>query len=77
MCHACCFGLNPGWKKIRFQLALNKTFCPTPQHLTHRQLKHSTKEQKSTKQYAFCLPFIGFPDKVHNIRTEKQISIPF
>ena len=30
MCHAYCFSLNPGWKKMQFQLALNKTFCPTP-----------------------------------------------
>ena len=27
-------------KKMRFQLALNKTFCPTPQPLTYRRLKH-------------------------------------
>ena len=40
MCHAYCFGLHSGWKKIPFQLVLNKTFCPTPQPLTHRQLKH-------------------------------------
>ena len=31
--HAYCVGLNPGWKKVRFQLALNKTFCPNPQPL--------------------------------------------
>ena len=35
MNHANCVGLNPSWKKIRFQLALNKTFCPSPQLLTY------------------------------------------
>ena len=39
MNHAYCVGLNPGWKKVRFQLALNKIFCTNPQPLTHRQLK--------------------------------------
>ena len=39
MNHAYCLGLNPGWKKMRFQLPLNKTFCPYPQSLTHRQVK--------------------------------------
>ena len=49
MCHAYYFGLNPGRKKMQFQLALNKTLCPTPQHLTHRQLKHrqSAKTNKT------------------------------
>ena len=51
ICHACCFGLNRGWKKIQFQLALNKTFCPTPQPLTHR--RGTDKEQKLTNQ---CFP---------------------
>ena len=44
MNHAYCVGINPGWKKMTFQLALNKTFCPNPQPLTHRQ------EQKLTRQ---------------------------
>ena len=35
--HAYCVGLNPVWKKMRFQLVLNKTFCNNPQPLTHRQ----------------------------------------
>ena len=39
MNYAYCVVLNPGWKKMRFQLALNKTFCLTPQALTHRQFK--------------------------------------
>ena len=39
MNHAYCVGLNPGWKKMRFQLVLNKTFCTNPQPLTHRQVK--------------------------------------
>ena len=41
MCHAYCFGLSPCWKNMMcFQLVLNKTFCPTWQPLTYRQLKH-------------------------------------
>ena len=35
MNHAYCIGLNLGWKKMRIQLALNKTSCPNPQPLTH------------------------------------------
>ena len=27
-------------EKMQFHLAINKTFCPTPPPLTHRQLKH-------------------------------------
>ena len=38
---------HPGWKKMSFQLSLNKTFCPTPQPLIHRRLKH---RQTLTKQ---------------------------
>ena len=38
--HAYCFDWNPGWKKMRFQLALNKTSCPTPPPLICRRLKH-------------------------------------
>ena len=37
--------LNPGWKNMQFQLALDKTFCPNPQPLTHRRLK----QRKGTK----------------------------
>ena len=40
MYHAYCFGVNPAWKKMWFQLTLNNTFCPTSQPLTHRQLRH-------------------------------------
>ena len=39
MNHAYYVDLNPGWKKMRFQRALNKTFCPNPQPFTHRLLK--------------------------------------
>ena len=37
------FDLNAkktGWKNMRFQLALDKTFCPTPPPLIHRRFKH-------------------------------------
>ena len=40
MCRAYYFGSNPGWKKMRFQLPLNTTFCRTPQPFTHQQLIH-------------------------------------
>ena len=36
LCHAYCFNENPTWKRMRFQLALNKTQPP----LTHRRLRH-------------------------------------
>ena len=49
MNHAYCVGLNPNWKKMRFQLALNKSFCPNPQPHSKRRLKQR-KEQKLTKQ---------------------------
>ena len=29
MCHVYYFGLNPGWEKVWFQLALDNTFWPT------------------------------------------------
>ena len=37
--HAYCVGLIPSWKKMWFQLAQNRTFCPNPQPLTHRRSK--------------------------------------
>ena len=43
--YAYCVGSNPGWKKMRFQLALNKTFCPNPQPLTHRQVKQRQRKK--------------------------------
>ena len=67
------FDLNvrkTGWRKIRFQLALNKAYSLTP---TVPQDSSTAKEQKLTKQ-CFCL--IGFPRKVHNISIEKHVSIP-
>ena len=39
---------------MQFQVALNKTFCPTPPPLIHRRLKHC-KKQKLTKQ-CFAFP---------------------
>ena len=41
MCHAYYFGSNPSWQKMRFQLVLNNTFCPTPKPhpLTIKTLK--------------------------------------
>ena len=63
----------------RFQLALNKTFCPNPQHLTHRQVKQHqrTKINKSVLFASLPPPLIGFQRKVYSIRIEMQISILF
>ena len=78
MNHAYCVGINPGWKKMTFQLALNKTFCPNPQPLTHRQVKQRQRTKiNKTMLLPPPFPFIGFPHKVYNIRVEMQISIPF
>ena len=63
MCHTYCLGENPGWKMTRFQLPLNKTFCPTRPTLIHWRFKHRKKKKK--KSNAFCLSLIGFPHKVH------------
>ena len=39
MTHAYCVGSNSGRKNMRFQLALHKTFCPSPQPLSQQQVK--------------------------------------
>ena len=81
MFHAYCmfdmlmFDLNPCWKKMRLQLALNKTLCPTRQPLTHRWLKHHQRT-KINKIMLSSSPSSVFSYKVQNIRIEKQISIP-
>ena len=56
MNHAYCVGLNSGWKKMRFQLALKKTFCPNPQPLTHRRLKQRQRTKIKTMLSAFLPP---------------------
>ena len=60
----------PPGKKIRFQLALDKSFCLIAPPLTHRRLKlrQRTKVNKTM--------ISASPPKVHNINIEKQISIP-
>ena len=73
MCHAYCFGQSPGWKKMRFQLALNKTFCPTPPPFIYQQLKH--RQRTKINKTMLCASPIGFPHKDHNIRIEKQANI--
>ena len=40
MCHVYCYDSDPGCKIMRFQLALNKTFYPTPPTLTNLRLRH-------------------------------------
>ena len=36
------------WKKMQFQLPLNKTFCTTPPPLIHHQFKHHQKKINRT-----------------------------
>ena len=38
-------------QKIRFQLALNKTFCLTPPPLSYRQLQHLNKKKLILSTY--------------------------
>ena len=65
MNHTYCISLNLGCKKILFQLALNKTFCPTPQPLTHQLWKqHQRTKTNKTMLSALITPLIGFPHKV-------------
>ena len=47
-----------GWKKIRFQMALNKTFCTIQPPLIHRRFKH--RQRTKTKQ-CFLPPLHRFP----------------
>ena len=78
MCHAYCYRLNRGWKKIRFQLVLNKTFCLTTQP-SPTDNESTAKEQKFTK-HCFLLPSHWFSDEKQisdDIKTEKQINISF
>ena len=58
---------------MRFQLAISKTFCPTP-ITTHPKTTEALQKNKNEQNNAFFLPFIGFPHKVHNIRIEKLID---
>ena len=42
------FDLNvkkTGWKKIRFQLVLNKNFCPAPRPLIHRRFMYRQRTE--------------------------------
>ena len=58
MNHAYCVGINPSWKKMRFQLAQNKTFCPNPQPFSHQQVKQlqRTKINKTILSAPFLPP---------------------
>ena len=71
MNNAFCVGLNPGWKKMRFQLALNKTFCLNSQTLIHWRLKQRqrTKINKTMLSAPLYPPDLH---KVHNIIIEKS-----
>ena len=71
MNHAYCVGLNPSWKKMRYQLALNKTFCPNQQPLIQRQVKQRQRTKINKAMLSAPLPLlIGFPHKVYDIRIE-------
>ena len=57
MNHAYCVGVNPGWKKMRFQLILNETFSPSPQPLSHRvKQRQRTKTNKAMFSAPLPLP---------------------
>ena len=52
------FDLNvrkTGWKKIRFQLALNKTYSLTPPPLIHRRFKHRQRTKINKTMLSFSL----------------------
>ena len=61
MNHAYCVGSSDGWKKMRFQLALNKTFFSNPQPLTHRRLK---QRQSLSQSLGITLETFHFPETV-------------
>ena len=63
MNHGYCVGLNPGGKKVWFQLALNKTYCLNSQPLTHWQLKQRqrTKISKTMLSAPSLPPHWFFP----------------
>ena len=62
---AYCIGLNSGWKMMRFQLALNKTFCPSLQFINHQQVKQlqRTKINKTMLSAPSLPPLVSFPHK--------------
>ena len=51
--------INLGWKKLWFQLVLNKTFCPNPQPLTHRRLKQ--RQRTKINKTMHSLPSLSPP----------------
>ena len=68
------------WKKDRLEKD-TVSAGPKQDFLLHSTTLHPPKIQappknKKEQNNAFCLPIIGFPHKVHNISTEKQVSIP-
>ena len=44
----------PAGRKMKFHLALNKTFCTNPRPLTHRPLKHH--QRTKINKTMFLLP---------------------
>ena len=74
MNHAYCLGLNPGWKKMQFQLALNKIFCPNPQPFTHRRLKQRqiTKINKAMLTDLSLPPSPPPPPPPHRFSTQSS-----
>ena len=73
MNHAYCVGSSDGWKKMRFQLALNKTFFSNPQPLTHRRLKQRQRKKISkTMLSAHLLPPPHPPHLSHRFSTQSS-----
>ena len=52
MNHTYYIDLNHGWKKLQFQLALNKTFSLNPQPLTHQRLKQHQRTKINKRMLA-------------------------
>ena len=47
-------------QKMRFQLALNKIFCPTSPPLTHRQSKHPQRAKSNKAMFSAFLSSVFY-----------------
>ena len=62
MCNAYYFSQNPGWKRMRFQLVLHKTFCSNPQSHSSQWLKYRQRT-KINETMLFAFPLSVFHTK--------------
>ena len=63
--HAFCVDLNPGCKKMRFQLALNETFIPNPQPFTQRQVKQCQRTNINKTMLSATISLIIYKHYTH------------